>query len=247
MSPESVHVLVVARDPLRETLRRLLSNTGFALEETGSAACALDLIQALPRDLVLLDYDLLGTPALETCRTIRAVAPRTGIVVVHAGGQPGDDLLALEAGADDYVAAPFRFREIVARLGAVLRRVRAPELPPGSAGILRAGKLEIDLRRRQFWRDGKPIHLSPREFDLLCFFMKHQGVVLTHTRLLNGVWGGDSARHTTYLRSYVKALRRKIEKDPAVPEYLITEPWVGYVFRNPSYPVQEPGFVDESA
>jgi two-component system KDP operon response regulator KdpE len=231
MYPEPFQVLIVADDPaLRQSLRSRLATTGFALKEAGSREAA-ELVSNGHYDLVLLD---LNSDGLGTCRSLRAQSASLGIVMVRTGGTPGDEVRALEAGADDCVAAPFRFREIVARLGAILRRRRP--VNRSRTAVLRAGDLEIDVTRRLFWRAGKKIHLSPKEFDLLVFLVKNQGVPLTHLKLLRAVWGPDSASNPLYLRTYIKALRKKIEKDPANPQYLLTEPWVGYRFCNPEVP-----------
>jgi two-component system, OmpR family, KDP operon response regulator KdpE len=147
-----------------------------------------------------------------------------------------DKVRALEAGADDYVSKPFRLRELVARLRAVLRRTQvqiAEEIKPE---LIQAGDLVVDLRRRLLWRRGKPVHLSPKEFEVLAFMIQNQGAPLTHAKLLRSVWGPEYGNEQEYLRSYVRMLRKKIEDDPAKPQYIVTEPWVGYRFRNPSDP-----------
>ena len=245
MSPEEFHVLVVANDPaLRQLLRTPLTSTGFALAESGSAEEALTMVAQHSYDLVLLDLSLRGG-AIATCRKLRELSPKIGIVVVRDGGTPEDEVQALEAGADDCVAAPFRFREIVARLSAVLRRARV--VSPQKNAVLRAGALELDIQRRLCWRSGTKVHLSPKEFDLLVYFMKNPEVTLPHIKLLRAVWGPDSPRDAVYLRSYIKALRKKIEKDPAHPEFILTEPWVGYVFHYPNGPDGERGADEEMA
>jgi len=144
----------------------------------------------------------------------------------------------LEAGADDYVTKPFRLGELVARLGAVLRRTRA-DIGEGPR-ILQAGELKMDLDRGLLWKAGRQIHLSPTEFDLLAVMMKNQDAPLTHVKLLRGVWGPEYGDELEYLRTYIRMLRKKIEDDPARPQYIQTEPWVGYRFRNPSDPDQPP-------
>jgi two-component system KDP operon response regulator KdpE len=143
-----------------------------------------------------------------------------------------DKVRALEAGADDYVTKPFRFRELVARIGAVLRRTRRHSL--GEQSCVEAGDLRVDFRRRKLWKRSEEIHLSPKEFDLLAFLMKNQGAPMTHAKLLGAVWGPEYGGELEYLRSYVRMLRKKIEDDPAQPFYLMTEPWVGYRFNNPA-------------
>jgi two-component system KDP operon response regulator KdpE len=149
-----------------------------------------------------------------------------------------DKVRALDAGADDYVTKPFKLRELTARLRAVLRRTRVAEAAQPS--VLQAGKLKIDLERRLLWRGEEEVHLSPTEFDLLAFMMKNMGAPLTHIKLLRTIWGPEYGGELEYLRSYVRMLRRKIEDDPARPEYIQTEPWVGYRFRNPSDPDSPP-------
>jgi two-component system KDP operon response regulator KdpE len=147
-----------------------------------------------------------------------------------------DKVQALEAGADDYVTKPFRLRELIARLGAVFRRTHTDVAE--ARGILQAGDLKMDLDRGLLWKAGEQIHLSPKEFDLLSFLMRNQGVPLTHLKLLRGTWGPEYGDELEYLRTYVRMLRKKIEDDPARPQYIQTEPWVGYRFRNPSEPDQ---------
>jgi two-component system KDP operon response regulator KdpE len=152
-----------------------------------------------------------------------------------------DKVRALEAGADDYVTKPFQFRELVARLRAVLRRTHVNG--NGEPGILQAGSLKMDTERRLLWKENEEIRLSPKEFDLLAFMMKHAGAPLTHVNLLRAVWGAEYGGELEYLRTYVRMLRKKIEEDAARPQYILTEPWVGYRFRNPSDPDQSAGGV----
>jgi two-component system, OmpR family, KDP operon response regulator KdpE len=145
-----------------------------------------------------------------------------------------DKVLALEAGADDYVTKPFHLPELVARMRAVLRRTGADAAP--LAPIVRAGDLELYLEHRLLRKAGEEVHLSPKEFELLAFLMEHRNVPVTHARILRTLWGPEYSDEPEYLRSYVKTLRKKIENDPAHPEYILTEPWVGYRFRDPSDP-----------
>ena len=123
---------------------------------------------------------------------------------------------------------------MIARLHAVLRRLRTQQNVADT--ILRAGSLELDPVRRLLLKNGLEIHLSPKEFDLLAYLFQHQGAPVMHARLLQAVWGPEFGGELEYLRSYVKMLRKKIEDDPARPEYILTEPWVGYRFRNPADP-----------
>jgi two-component system KDP operon response regulator KdpE len=228
-------VLIVDDEPsLRKVLRTSLSAAGFTVEEARTGEEALGLAQHRVFDLVLLDVNMPGIGGLETCRRFKHLALRTGIVIVTVRDMEDDQVQGLEAGADDYVTKPFRLRELIARLRAVLRRTRAietQELP-----VLQAGALTMDIRRRILWRSGVPVHLSPKEFDLLAFMMQNQDAPLIHSRLLRSVWGPEYGNELEYLRSYVRMLRKKIEDDPSNPQYILTEPWVGYRFRNPTDP-----------
>jgi len=235
MSSQSPNVLVVDDEPsLRKTLRASLTASGFAVAEARSGEEALGVVQQQPFDLVLLDINMPGAGGIDACRKIRTFAPQVGIIMVTVRDSENDKVHALEAGADDYVTKPFRLRELIARLRAVQRRTQRNEA--ADTEILKAGSLELDIKRRLMWRGGAPVHLSPKEFDLLVYMMQNRDVPLTHARLLRALWGPEYGNELEYLRSYVKALRKKIEADPANPEYILTEPWVGYRFRNPSDP-----------
>jgi two-component system KDP operon response regulator KdpE len=181
---------------------------------------------------VLLDINMPGMGGIETCRRIRNLSPRIGILMVTVRDAEEDKVQALEAGADDFVTKPYRLREMIARLHAVRRRLSPPD--EASATVLRAGALTLDSERRLVTKDGAEIHLSPKEYDLLSYLFKHQGALITHSKLLQGVWGAEYGGELEYLRSYVRMLRKKIEDDPSQPEYILTEPWVGYRFRNPA-------------
>jgi two-component system KDP operon response regulator KdpE len=157
---------------------------------------------------------------------------RTGIIMVTVRDSEEDKVQALEAGADDFITKPYLLREMIARLRAVLRRLRTQQ--DSAEAILHAGTLELDPVRRLLLKNGAEVHLSPKEFDLLAYLFQHQGEPIMHQRLLHAVWGPEFGGEYEYLRSYVKMLRKKIEDDPSHPEYILTEPWVGYRFRNPS-------------
>jgi len=152
--------------------------------------------------------------------------------MISVRGQENDKVQALEAGADDYITKPFRFRELLARLRAVYRRTHNAE--SAQPTILRADALELNLESRLLRRTGVEIHLSQREFDILAYLMRHPNTPIPHARLLQAVWGPEYGGELEYLRTYIRHLRKKIEQDPAHPEYLLTEPWVGYRFRNPA-------------
>jgi two-component system, OmpR family, KDP operon response regulator KdpE len=237
MLPSPSKVLVVDDEAsLRKALRTSLVASGFLVEEARSGEEALDAVRQRAFDLVLLDINMPGINGFEACQRIRTLMPRAGIVMVTVKDAEEDKVRALEAGADDYVTKPFRLRELTARLRAVLRRIQ----PHGNQDTLRAGDLEIDIHRRMLSRNGEEVHLAPKEFDLLAFMMKHMDAPLRHVTLLHAVWGPEYGNELEYLRAYVRILRKKIEKDPSEPEYILTEPWLGYRFRNPSDPDSPP-------
>lgn len=231
--PQPWSVLVADDEPsLRKVLRTALTACGFTVSEARSGEEALGSTQNHAFDLVLLDINMPGVGGVEACRRIRKLTPGTGIVMVTVRDQEEDKIQALEAGADDYVTKPFRLGELIARLRAVLRRTRA--IQAQEISVLHAGSLAMDLNQRILWRCGKQVHLSPREFEILAFMMQRQGAPLTHVNLLRSVWGPEYGNELEYLRCYVRMLRKKIEDDPAKPTYILTEPWVGYRFHNPS-------------
>ncbi len=222
-------ILVVDDEPaIRRTLRANLVARGYDVTavETGEEALASALARAY--DLVILDLMLPGLSGLDVCRDLRAQSA-VPILVLSARGEERAKVRALDLGADDYLTKPFGMDELLARVRALLRR---PPVALGSAdaesGTLRAGDLAVDLARRQAWHGVAPLDLTPREFDVLAYLVRHAGKVTTHRVLLAGVWGPDYSSETQYLRVFINRLRRKIEPDPAHPTYIVTEPGVGY-------------------
>jgi two-component system KDP operon response regulator KdpE len=165
-----------------------------------------------------------GLSGLDVCRMLRAesLAP---ILVLSARGEERTKVRALDLGADDYLTKPFGMDELLARVRALLRR---PTTTESASGILRVGALAVDFDARQVRKDSVPVELTPREFDVLSYMMRHAGKVVTHRLLLGEVWGPEYHAETHYLRVFINRLRRKIEDDPAHPHYLVTEPGVGY-------------------
>jgi two-component system KDP operon response regulator KdpE len=137
----------------------------------------------------------------------------------------------LESGADDYVPKPFRIRELLARISAVLRRSRTDDTSAPS--VIRAGDLELDPVRRTLEKAGREVHFSPIEFNLLQYLMRNCEVPIDHAKLLRTVWGPEYGHELEHLRTYIRLIRRRIEDDPTRPEYILTEPWLGYRFRDP--------------
>ena len=232
MTTERLNTLVVDDETsFRRVLRTSLAASGFAIEEARSGEEAVAILSQCTFDLVLLDVNMPGIGGVQACREIRAQTPKVGIVMVTVQDGESEMVRALEAGADDYITKPIRFRELVARLRAVLRRLRIEDAVEPT--LLRAGDLDLDINRHVLYRQGKIVHLTPTEFELLALLMRHQGAPVTHAKLLRSVWGPEYGTELDYLRSFIKTLRKKMEADPAKPKYIVTEPWVGYRFCNP--------------
>jgi two-component system KDP operon response regulator KdpE len=238
MPTEPITALLVDDEcAFRRALKTSLSTSGYGTEEAGSGEEALEILRRRSFDLVMLDINMPGIGGVKTCHEIRAQLLNIGIVMVSVRDAENDIVQALEAGADDYIIKPVRFRELLARIGAVLRRIQ-PDNAVESA-VLRVGELELDMKRYLLRRNGKPIHLTPTEFHLLALLMQNRGFPVTHVKLLRSIWGPEYGTELEYLRSFVKALRKKIELNPSEPQYIVTEPWVGYRLcdpENPAYP-----------
>jgi two-component system KDP operon response regulator KdpE len=217
-------ILVVDDEPaLRRTLQANLGARGYDVTavETGEAALQQAGVQV--PDLVILDLMLPGLSGLDVCRALRA-ASAVPILVLSARGEEQTKVQALDLGADDYLTKPFGMDELLARVRALLRRLGATN----TAGTLQIGALVVDLDARQVSRDGQALDLTPREFDVLAFLIRHAGKVVTHRLLLAEVWGPQYKGETQYLHVFINRLRAKIEDDPAHPRYIATEPGVGY-------------------
>lgn len=213
-------VLVVEDDPtLSDVVSRYLQREGFDVETCADGAQGLARSLDWLPDLVVLDIMLPGLDGLEVCRRLRSSAP-IPVVMLTARTEEDDRVLGLELGADDYVTKPFSPRELTARIKAVLRRSDGP-VTGGGPGPLRAGALEVDPVAHEARRDGRPIHLTSKEFDLLVHLMRHPRQAFGRDELLESVWGwsyGDSATVTVHVRR----LRTKVEDDPGAPRHLVT-------------------------
>jgi two-component system, OmpR family, KDP operon response regulator KdpE len=233
MPAKPVKILIVDDEPaIRRALGVALTAGGHVVESAQSGEDAIEAIHQQPFDLVLLDINMAGMGGLEACRRIRPLAPNTGIVMITVCDSLEEKVTALDSGADDYITKPFLLRELLARLRALMRRTGCEQQV--EVDVVRAGSLELDIRRRLLSKEGREIHLSPTEFDLLAYLMQHSGVPIEHSKLLQSIWGPEYGAELEYLRSYVRLLRKKIETNPARPEYILTEPWFGYRFRDPA-------------
>ena len=207
-------------------MRSGLTKHGFDVRVAAEGEAALELFQLWTPDLVITDLSMPNMNGLEVCRRLRAISS-VPIIVLSVKGDEAVKIEALDAGADDYVTKPFAMGEFMARVRAALRRAPVAEQPEK---LIEDQDFRVDFQTREVRVGGKEIHLSPKEFDLLVYFLRNAGKVLTHRSVLSAVWGGNYVEQTEYLRVFVGRLRKKIEKDPARPRYILTEPWVGYRF-----------------
>jgi two-component system KDP operon response regulator KdpE len=223
----SQRVLVVDDEPaILATLAPQLRARGYEVLTATSGHAAIDAIDRHRPDLVVLDLGLPDLEGVEVCRRIRE-GRSTPILVLSARGAEPDKVAALDAGADDYVTKPFSTEELLARVRAALRRSEAGTT---SAGPITRRDITIDLDRRRVVRDRDELRLTPKEFELLVFLAQRPGRVLTHRTILRAIWGPNAVDQPEYVRVLVASLRKKLERDPASPEYILTEPWVGYRF-----------------
>ena len=222
-----LRILIVDDEPnILAAVAPLLRTRGYDVLTTMSGKGALELVEREAPDLIVLDLGLPDIDGVEVCRLLRD-GRATPIIVLSARGAERDKVAALDAGADDYVTKPFGAEELLARIRVALRRVD-PTPPPG--GIVTFGTIAVDRDRRRVVRGDEEIRLTPKEFELLLFLMQHAGRVLTHRAILKAIWGPHSVDQPEHLRVLIGSLRKKIETDPARPQLIVTEPWVGYRF-----------------
>jgi two-component system KDP operon response regulator KdpE len=223
-------ILVVDDDTsIRRALRTTLSGMGFTVVEAARGEEALSLTRVSWFDAVLLDVDMPGMGGIEACRSIRHAIARLPILMLTVMDSEDDKVLALDAGADDYITKPFQLRELTARLRSAVRRRNAQD--DNRDAPIRHGQLELDPVKYRVLKNGHPIHLTPKEFEVLHYLMMHAGEPIPHARLLKSVWGPEYGRELEYLRTFIRQLRKKIEDDPGNPRYLLTDAYVGYRFN----------------
>lgn len=226
---EALRILVVDDEAqIARVLRRSLAARGYEVQTAGDGEEALATFNSWPPDLVITDLSMPNMTGLELCRRLRA-ASRVPIIVLSVKGEERTKVAALDAGADDYITKPFGIDELLARVRAILRRV--PATGDQQVTTLQAGDFQVDLEARSVRVRSAEVHLTPKEYELLVYLLRHPNKVLTHRTLLGAIWGGDYVEQTEYLRVFIGQLRKKIEADPAKPRYILTEPWIGYRFN----------------
>ncbi len=228
---DKARILVVDDEPqLTRVLRTGLKSRGYDVLAAEDGEGGFRLFQEWKPDLVITDLAMPNMDGLELCRRVRALS-QVPIIILSAKGEERVKVEALDLGADDFVTKPFGIDELLARMRAALRRANTQPNTQTEQTLLELGDFRVDLESRDVSVSGREIHLTPKEFDLLVYFLKHSGKVLTHRTLLAAVWGGDYVEQDQYLRVFVGNLRKKLETDPASPRYILTEPWVGYRFN----------------
>jgi two-component system KDP operon response regulator KdpE len=236
MTGTSGHILLTDDDSdLRWVLGTTLGALGFGVVSSHNGEQALLEVGTRRFDAVLLDINMPGMGGIEACRQIRKKAPLLPILMLTVRDGERDKIEALDAGADDFITKPFSVPELAARLRSAVRRSNTEPRGFGESRYMATpiviDEIEMDPARRTVRKNGVLLRLTPKEFELLHYLMKHPGRPVAHTALLQAVWGDDYALQTEYLRTFVSQLRKKLEDDPSDPQYLLTELSFGYRFR----------------
>ena len=232
----SRRVLVIEDDKdIARLLELHLRDDGYSVTVVSDGKTGLQHALSGSYDIIILDLILPGMDGLEVCRHIRNRPDYTPILMLTAKSTDLDRILGLELGADDYLTKPFNIRELLARVKALFRRVEAlrEKVSTGFPKRIRTGDLNIDPERRKVTVQGKPVHLTAREFELLMEFARHPGRVYTRAQLLDKVWGYSYQGYEHTVNSHINRLREKIERNPAKPRYIFTVRGVGYRFAEP--------------
>jgi two-component system, OmpR family, KDP operon response regulator KdpE len=226
---ERQKVLVVDDEPqITRVLRHSLTAHRYDVRTAADGISALDTFHDWHPDLIITDLQMPEMNGIEFCRAVRKES-QLPIIVLSVRGEERTKVEALDAGADDYVTKPFGIEELLARVRAALRR--SPSSSETEVTLFEDGDFRIDVAKHEVLVRGDEVHLTPKEFELLLFLFKNRGRVLTHRSILAAVWGGNQTEQTEYLRVFFGQLRKKVEKDPSDPKYILTEPWVGYKFE----------------
>jgi len=228
VSQDQSTVLIVDDErSIRLSLRTILSGLGYVIVEAARGQEALSLTRTAQFDVVLLDINMPGMGGIDVCRMMRRNSSRLPIVMLTVQGGEDRKVEALDAGADDYITKPFQLRELIARLRAVVRRNKSSE---EEEAVILIGDVSLDASRHLVLKNGRTVHLTPKQFELLHFLMINAGKPVPHAKLLRSVWGPEYGNELEYLRTFVRQVRMKIEDDPANPKYLLTESHIGYRF-----------------
>ena len=224
---QGARILVADDEPqIRRSLQVNLESKGYAVEAVESGTLAISAFLNRRPDLMIVDVIMPGMNGVEVVRHIRE-SSAVPIIVLSAVGDEPRKVEALEVGADDYITKPFGIEELLARIRSLLRRAAGAQ---SAQPVFVAGTLSVNFDRREVALDGEPVKLTPKEYDLLKYLVEHAGKVLTHRMRLQEVWGPAYAEQAQYLRVFVDHLRKKLEKDPTRPRFIITDPGVGYRF-----------------
>jgi DNA-binding response OmpR family regulator len=230
MLQPKANILIVDDDPrLLRLVRVNLERAGFFVNTASSGVAALDQLEAVPPDAVVLDVTMPGIDGFTLTQRIREIS-KVPVIMLTALGEQAQKVHGLEIGADDYMTKPFDPDELVARVRALLRRSQA-SAPAQTQQVVEADGLVIDFVRRKVERDGEQIKLTPTEYKLLQQLAQQADKVIPNSDLLSKVWGPEYRDESGYLWVYVRSLRQKIEKDPSNPQYIISEPGFGYRFQ----------------
>lgn len=228
--PQKHRILICDEDPqITHVLRTRLAARGYDVRVAADGESAFDTFNDWQPNLVVTNLVLSNMNGLELCRHLRTVS-QVPIIVLSVKGEEKTKVELLDAGADDFIMKPFSMEEFLARVRATLRRA-APSPGESDLTVLEATGFHLDVEKRKAIVLGKEIHLTPTEFDLLAYLMRHAGKVLTHRKLLGAIWGSDYGEETEYLRVFIGQLRKKIEPNPASPRYILTQSRIGYRFE----------------
>src|SRR6516162_3147718 len=217
--PDRPHILVVDDEPqITRVLRTSLSAQGYDIRVANSGEMALEIMKDWQPNLIITDLSMPSIDGVQLTRTVRA-ASSVPIIVLSVRDKEQQKVEALDAGADDYVTKPFGMNELLARVRAHLRRL--PNSDEAEKELTEIGDFRIDLATRTVTVAGRDLKLTPKEFDLMLFFASHPHRVIPHRTILGAVWGSNSTEQPEYLRVFIGQLRKKVEKDPAAPRYLL--------------------------
>lgn len=227
MADDPQKILVVDDEvQITRVLLRGLESAGYQVRAANNGRAGLEAFRTWLPDLVITDLSMPGLDGLELCSRIRQISEVPLLVLSVKEDEP-TKVKAFDLGADDYVSKPFGMAELTARVRALLRRSAAPVQKDEA---FQTGDFRVDPQQRLVEVKDKPIHLTPKEYDLVQYFLVNRGKVLTHKAILKAIWGSSSVEQPEYLRVFIANLRKKLEPNPRLPKYIKTEPWIGYRF-----------------